>query len=184
MIRRAIGLVALLWVSGFGLFLLTLPAPLDGRHTDAIVVLTGGSARIERGLRLLQDRAADRMLISGVAPQVLPKELAAEYRVPRALFRCCIDLGHEAVDTRSNAHETAAWVRQHKYRTVRLVTSDWHLARARLELSHALGEDASANGPVTVFGDGVPSSPRYGTLLSEYNKLLVRRAALLVGIGT
>lgn len=181
MIRRLLGLSALLWVAGFGLFLLTLPAPLDSAHTDAIVVLTGGPGRIDRGLALLRDHAAERMLISGVAPEVRPIELAVEYRQAPALFRCCIDLGHEAIDTRSNARETAAWVRRHGYRTVRLVTSDWHLARARLELEHALDDDGGA--VVTVRGDGVPSSPRYGILIAEYNKLLLRRVALLAGIG-
>lgn len=181
MIRRVAGIVALLWVGGFGLFLLTLPKPLDEMHTDAIVVLTGGPGRIDRGLALLRLHAAERMLISGVAPQVRPIELAVEYRSAPALFRCCIDLGHEAVDTRSNARETAAWVRRHRYRTVRLVTSDWHLARARLELVHALADDDAA--AVAVLGDGVPGSPRYGTLIAEYNKLILRRAALLAGIG-
>src|SRR3546814_10350716 len=55
---------------------------------------------------------------------VRPIELAVEYKTRPAVFECCIDLGHEAVDTRSNAEETAAWVRDHRYRSVRLVTSD------------------------------------------------------------
>lgn len=181
MIRRVLGLAALLWIGGFALFLLTLPAPLEAVHTDAIVVLTGGPGRIDRGLALLRDHAAERMLISGVAPEVRPIELAVEYRSSPALFRCCVDLGHEAIDTMSNARETVAWVRRHGYRTLRLVTSDWHLARARLELEHALSDDGGNS--VTVRGDGVPSSPRYGLLLAEYNKLLLRRAAILVGIA-
>lgn len=184
MIRRVLALAVLLWIGGFALFLLTLPAPLEAGRTDAIVVLTGGPGRIDRGLALLRDHAAKRMLISGVAPEVRPIELAVEYRSSPALFRCCIDLGHEAIDTRSNARETVAWVRRHRYRTVRLVTSDWHLARARLELEHALDEDGGGGDPVTVRGDGVPSSPRYGVLLAEYNKLLLRRAALLLGVAT
>ena len=181
MIRRILVLLVLAWAGGLAVFLLTLPAPLGAVHTDAIVVLTGGPGRIDRGLALLRDRAAGRMLISGVAPEVRPIELAVEYRQVPALFRCCIDLGHEAIDTRSNAQETAAWVRRHRYRSVRLVTSDWHLARARLELEHALAD--SSGRAVTVRGDGVRSSPRYGVLLAEYNKLLLRHAALLLGVG-
>ena len=73
--------------------------------------------------------------------------------------------------------ETAAWVREHGYRTVRLVTSDWHLPRARMELTAALGKE------VLVLGDGVPSEPRIGTLVNEYNKLILRRVALWTGIG-
>jgi uncharacterized SAM-binding protein YcdF (DUF218 family) len=174
-IRKVVGLLVVLWVGGFGVFLTMMPKPLDDRRTDAIVVPTGGAGRIDRGLALLQRHAAKRMLVSGVAPEVRPGELAAEYHVSPALMACCVDLGHEAVDTRSNAEETAGWLREHGYHTVRLVTSNWHLPRARMELVNATGDD------IIVLGDGVASKPRFVTLLGEYNKLIVRRIALLVG---
>ncbi|MFC3578635.1 YdcF family protein [Sphingomonas hylomeconis] len=177
MIKRLFALALIVYLLGFAVFMLTLAQPLPPRTTDAIVVPTGGAGRIDRGLVLMQAAAAKRMLISGVAPQVLPGELAAEYKAPRQLFACCIDLGHEAVDTQSNAEETAAWVSAHRYRSVRLVTSDWHMARARLELVHALDND------VEVLGDGVPSHPRFGLLVAEYNKLLLRQIALWTGYG-
>jgi uncharacterized SAM-binding protein YcdF (DUF218 family) len=175
-IVRILGLLLLVYGIGLAIFLSTMPPPVVGPKTDAIVVLTGAAGRIDRGLLLLRAHAAKRMLISGVAPQVTPGELAHEYHVSPALFACCIDLGHEAVDTRSNADETADWLRDHGYKSVRLVTSDWHLARAKLELVNAADDD------VTVIGDGVPSSPRWAILIGEYNKLLVRRAALLFGM--
>ena len=178
MIRRLLGLLALAWVLGFGLFMLLLPKPGDDTHTDAVVVMTGGPGRIDRGLDLVERHVAQRLLISGVAPEVRSHELAVKYHKPAALFACCVDLGHQAIDTRSNADETADWVRAHHYHTVRLVTSDWHLARARLELVAELGNDAQ------VIGDGVPSNPRFGLLLAEYNKLLIRWVALKLGVGT
>jgi uncharacterized SAM-binding protein YcdF (DUF218 family) len=181
---RLIGFVLLGWAVGFGIFMLQLAKPLEGVKTDAIVVLTGGYGRLDRGLTLMQAKAADRMLISGVAPAVRPVELADRYQGSSRLFRCCIDLGHEAVDTRSNAEETAQWVREHRYKSVRLVTSDWHMARARMELAHALGED------IEIAADGVPSAGKLKSmatlksLIAEYNKFLLRRAALWLGIGT
>lgn len=178
MIVRLLGVVALCWVLGFALFMVTLPKPLEGSTTDAIVVPTGGAGRIDRGLALLREHQARRMLVTGVAPGVRAIDLAREYRSSPALFDCCIDLGAEAVDTRSNAEETAAWVRAHDYRSVRLVTSDWHIARARMELGAALGPH------VVVLGDGVPGSPRLATLINEYDKLILRRIALWVGYGT
>lgn len=177
MIVRLFGVVALAWCLGFAAFMLLLPPPLEGNTTDAIVVPTGGAGRIDRGIALLRAKQARRMLVTGVAPGVRPVDLAREYRTPAALFACCIDLGADAVDTRSNAEETAAWVQTHGYRTVRLVTSDWHVPRARMELAAALGPK------VQVMGDGVPSTPRLGTLINEYNKLLLRRAALWLGVG-
>lgn len=177
MIIRLFGLAALSWCLGFAAFMLLLPPPLEGNTTDAIVVPTGGAGRIDRGIALLRAHQARRMLVTGVAPGVRPIDLARTYRTSPALFACCIDLGADAVDTRSNAEETAAWVKTHGYRTVRLVTSDWHVPRARMELAAVLGPQ------VIVLGDGVPSTPRLGTLVNEYNKLLLRRVALWLGIG-
>lgn len=178
MIRRLIGLGVIAWLVGFGWFMLTLAKPLDHRKTDAIVVLTGGPGRIDRGIALLRTGAARRMLVTGVAPDVRPIELAVEYKTSPRLFACCIDLGHEAVDTRSNAQETSEWLLRHKYRSVRLVTSDWHMHRAKLELKSALGDH-----DVMVLGDGVPGAPRFLLLLAEYDKFLVRRIALWLGVG-
>ena len=177
MIARLFGFLLLLWCLGFAAFMLMLPPPLNGTTTDAIVVPTGAAGRIDRGISLLRMHQARRMLVTGVAPGVRPHDLAQEYAAPQRLFACCIDLGGEAVDTRSNAEETARWVREHGYRTVRLVTSDWHLPRARMELKAVLGPH------VLVLGDGVRSSPRLGTFVNEYNKLILRRIALWLGIG-
>ena len=176
-LTRVVAVLALAYLLGFAAFMVALPRPLDTRRTDAIVVPTGGAGRIDRGLALLRAGAARRMLVTGAAPGVREHELAIAYKAPMALFTCCIDLGYEAVDTRSNAEETAQWVRRHGYRSVRLVTADWHMPRARLELTHALG------GGVTVHGDAVRTAPRFSMLVREYNKYLVRRVALLVGYG-
>lgn len=175
MILRAGGVVLLAYVLGFVLFMLALGTPLEGVTTDAIVVPTGARGRINRGLELLNTHAARRMLVSGVGVDVRAADLAREYDVPRRQFDCCVDLGREAVDTRSNAEETARWVERHGFRSVRLVTSDWHMPRARLELAHALGDD------VALLGDGVRSNPRLSMLVSEYNKFLIRRLALWSG---
>jgi len=171
-----IGTGAMLWSLGFAVFMLLLPRPLEGNTTDAIVVPTGAAGRIDRGIALLQAHQARRMLVTGVAPGVRPIDLAVEYRTSPRWFSCCIDLGAEAVDTRSNAAETAAWVRAHSYRTVRLVSSDWHVPRATMELRAALGDR------VVILGDGVPGTPRLATLVNEYNKWLLRRVALWMGL--
>jgi uncharacterized SAM-binding protein YcdF (DUF218 family) len=176
MIVRAVAVALLAWMLGFAWFAMFLPQPLDGRQTDAIVVLTGGAGRIDRGLALLQEGAAKRMLISGVDRAVRPAELAAEYKVPESIFTCCITLGREAIDTRSNAIETANWLARRDYATVRLVTTDWHMRRAALELRQALP------GEVTLVYDAVASRPSLRMLVREYNKYLLRRAAALIGI--
>ena len=82
MITRFAAFIALVWALGFAWFAIFLPQPLDGRTTDAIVVLTGSGGRIDRGLELMQAGAAKRMLISGVDRSVRPHELAVQYDVP------------------------------------------------------------------------------------------------------
>lgn len=176
MIRRLVALVLILWVLGFVLYTMTLARPLAGTPTDAVVVLTGGKGRIDRGIALIEGHLARRMLISGAAPGVRPIDLSLQYKTPIGLFTCCVDIGHEAVDTRSNGDETARWVKQHGYKSVRLVTSDWHMARAKMELGAALGGD------VTVVADGVTGDASLGMLMVEYNKLLLRRVALWLGM--
>jgi uncharacterized SAM-binding protein YcdF (DUF218 family) len=175
-IVRLFAVTLLAWLLGFAWFAIFLPQPLDGRPTDAIVVLTGGAGRIDRGLGLLQEGAAERMLISGVDRSVRPSELAAQYDTPERLFSCCITLGREAIDTRSNAIETAHWLERRHFKTVRLITTDWHMRRAALELRQALPRH------LTIIYDAVPSRPSLTVLLREYNKYLLRRAAALVGI--
>lgn len=180
MIWRTALLLVLAWALGFAFFLFSLGKPLDARKTDAIVVLTGGGGRIDRGLAVLRAGDAKRMLVSGVDPDVRPVELAVQFKIDRKLMACCIDLGWQAVDTRSNADETAQWVQRHGFRSVRLVTTDWHMPRARMELASAIGGD------VDVIGDGVrsgPNSPGWRILLREYHKFLVRRIALWTGAG-
>ena len=176
MIARLLALLALAWALGFAAFMLFLADPAPPARTDAIVVPTGGAGRIERGLSLLEGGQARRLLITGVATGVRKADLVHAYG-RRALIGCCVDLGPEAVDTRTNAEETAGWVRGRRYRSVRLVTSDWHMARARMELGAALDPE------VRIVRDGVRSEQRLGLLVNEYNKLLLRRAALWLGIG-
>ena len=176
MIVRLIAVTLLGWMLGFAWFAMFLPQPLDGRQTDAIVVLTGGAGRIDRGLALLEEGAAKRMLISGVDRSVRPVELAAEYKTRLSLFTCCITLGREAIDTRSNAIETARWLERRDYKSVRLITTDWHMRRSALELRQALP------GRINLVYDAVPSRPSLTILVREYNRYLARRVAALFGI--
>jgi uncharacterized SAM-binding protein YcdF (DUF218 family) len=176
MIRRILSLIGLAWVFGFVLFVVTLPQPADNRVTDAIVVPTGAPGRIPRGLALLQAGKAKRMLITGVDRAVKPHELAIAQNVPVAVLYQGVDLGHEAVDTRSNGEETAKWLAARNYRSVRLVTTDWHMRRARFELEHALGDK------ILILPDAVVSQAGLTVLLKEYNKYLFRRVAVVFGL--
>jgi uncharacterized SAM-binding protein YcdF (DUF218 family) len=176
MIKRIAAFIVLFWVLGFIWFALFLPQPAALQKTDGVVVLTGGAGRIDRGLAVMEKGAARRMLISGVDLDVKPPELAAQYHRSMTLFNCCIDLGFRALDTRSNGLETARWVARNRIKTLRLVTHDWHMRRARLELNLALP------GGVTVINDAVPTEPSFVILFTEYNKYWLRGLAALIGV--
>ena len=116
------------------------------------------------------------MLISGVDPDVRRADLEAEYDWPGKLDDCCIDLGFRSIDTRSNATETARWAARRDVHSIRLVTSDWHMRRAELELAKALPAD------ISLMPDAVPTRPSFSELFREYNKYWLRLIASLAGI--
>ena len=176
MIVRLFAVSILGWMLGFAWFAIFLPQPLDGRQTDAIVVLTGGAGRIDRALERLEAGDAKRLLISGVAREVKPHELAVTYKRPMTLFDCCIALGFEAEDTRSNATEVATWAQRRKYKSIRLITTDWHMRRAEYEIGRAVGDK------VTILPDAVRSQPNFATLFREYHKYLAGLAGGLLGL--
>jgi uncharacterized SAM-binding protein YcdF (DUF218 family) len=173
-ILRLIFAVVLAWALGFAAFVMFLPRPAGDVTTDAIVVPTGGVGRIDRGLQQLQRRRAQALLVTGVAREVKPREFAVEYKVPPRLMACCVTLGFSALNTKGNAQETAEWIRRHRFRSLRLVTTDWHMRRAELELKAELPSG------VSVLPDAVRSKPTWRILFLEYNKLLASFASQFV----
>lgn len=174
-VRRLVSLVLLAWLLGFLWFALWLPRPAGNQRTDAIVALTGANGRIAHGLDVLRAGLAPRMLVSGVDSEVAPAHFAAHYGVAPALLACCLTLGYEAFDTRSNAREAAAFIARYHVKSVRLVTTDWHMRRAAFDLRMAAPDH------LVIIEDAVPSQPSMKVLFVEYNKLIARMLAWLVG---
>jgi uncharacterized SAM-binding protein YcdF (DUF218 family) len=172
MILRLTALLGLLYALGFALFGVTLADPAGAERTEAVIVLTGGKGRLERGMAVLKDGQAKRMLVSGADPSVTRADLARRLG-PGTLktLRCCVDLGSEAVDTRSNAEEARRWMAKQSYRSARLVTSDWHMRRAAYEFRQDLPD-------ARIVEDAVQTRPSLWVLFLEYNKYLLRRASL------
>lgn len=178
MIARALAFVLLLYCVGFILFGLTLgkPAPADAAPSDAAVVLTGGPGRIEHAVDVLRAGKAKRMLVAGADPLVTKADMARRLPGSQKLLKCCVDLGSESVDTRSNAEEAQRWLALHHFRSLRLITSDWHMRRARYEFGKVLGSR------YRLVTDGVRSDPSFLTLFGEYNKYVLRRLAVWIDI--
>ena len=143
-ILRRLGLVGVgissLWLAGLVWF--TTP-PVDeasAAPTDAIVVLTGGSLRLHRGIDLLREGKGRKLFVSGVNQQVdLDDLLGSSGNMPDWAL-CCIVIGHKADNTFGNAQETARWIRSQGFRSLRLVTDWYHMPRSLLEFDRALPE--------------------------------------------
>lgn len=135
----ALGVVVLLWLAGLLVFadrvIDSTPAIEPDDPADAIVVLTGASdLRLKEGMRLLERRKGQRLFISGVNREVTRPQLQNVTEGSRRLYECCVDLGYEAENTVGNAREIADWARGHDFYDLIVVTSDYHMPRALLEL--------------------------------------------------
>lgn len=182
LLRRA-GIVALvlaiLWLAGLWRFAAGLPHEIadPDRATDAIVVLTGGSLRVEGGLKLLAEGKAKKLFISGVYRGVDVTELLRVSRQSPDAVSCCVVLGHAADNTAGNAQETAQWMAGEGFHSLRLVTSSYHMPRSMLEFARAMPHTEIV--PYPVFPEALRETPwwrsRTGALLiaSEYTKYLV-----------
>lgn len=111
-----------------------LGEPKEVNAANAIVVLTGGQSRIGAALSLLERNKGERLLISGVNPGTSKAALRNALDADEKLFNCCVDIGYQAQDTVGNAAETIQWLRNHKYKSLILVTNNYHMARSLLEL--------------------------------------------------
>ena len=168
MLRRILSLTLLAWLLGFIAFAVLLARPAGPVHSQAVVVLTGGAGRVDRGLEALRQGWAPQLFVSGVGRDVKPGEFAAQFKVSSKQMACCVTLGFAATDTETNAREIAIWMREQRVTRVRLVTSDWHMRRAVLELRSAVP------GGMTIIEDAVPTKPSMRILFLEYHKLIAR----------
>jgi uncharacterized SAM-binding protein YcdF (DUF218 family) len=136
----ALLLLLVVWLGGFAWFVgSSLWVKIDrASPTDAIVVLTGGKLRLETGLALLEAGKAGKLFISGVNPAVDRETLLRAFGPAAQREACCIVLGHAADNTAGIALETAIWMQQEGYRSLRLVTSWYHMHRSLLEFSRAM----------------------------------------------
>jgi uncharacterized SAM-binding protein YcdF (DUF218 family) len=140
-----------------------------------IVVLTGGPERISAAVRLLEQKTAKRLLISGVYPATTARQLSRITQAESSLFKCCVDLDKRAPDTRGNAAEAADWATRHKFTKIAVVTSDYHILRAIVEFSRAMPNVELVAYPVTS-GDVKKPAPSFSMLrlwINEYIKYLL-----------
>ncbi len=133
-------LLALSWLIGLIAYGQRVPEDIEDTATitDAIVVLTGGSGRVDEGLALLQRGLSPRLFVSGVGPSVSISDILETSTFGQDDLSGRISIGSDAEDTPGNASETSKWVEQNNIRSIRLVTAAYHMPRSLLEFQHAM----------------------------------------------
>ncbi|MEM8688366.1 MAG: YdcF family protein [Pseudomonadota bacterium] len=182
-------LVVIAAVVGFFRFTAALERQVQvpGSEADAIVVLTGATGRIKAGLELLRKDQGKRLLISGVYPATTSKQLIDATKTSKDLFACCVDLGKTAQDTIGNAKEAAEWATKHKYKSLILVTSSFHMPRTLIEFGNAMPGLKLVPYPVKAPAKKWWADSRTAALfVSEYSKLILAwvRTGLFPGTST
>jgi uncharacterized SAM-binding protein YcdF (DUF218 family) len=176
-----LGLAVVAVVGGFVVFLSQLrdsEAPPDHK-ADGIVVLTGGASRVSDAMELLAAGFGKRLLISGVHPSSAASAISRTLPEGQSYFNCCVDLDRSAVNTRSNAAETRRWAHERGFKSLIVVTSNYHMPRAIVELSHAMPDVELI--PYAVVGDKWREEPWYEggptlrLVLSEYVKYVAAK---------
>jgi uncharacterized SAM-binding protein YcdF (DUF218 family) len=178
----AVLVVALIWLSGllaFGARVQQQTPPRAPERAEGVVVLTGAgsNARIAAAMGLLEDGFGGRLLVSGVDRKATREDIRNVSRAVRRLYDCCVDLGFTAADTVGNARETASWARAMRFRSLIVVTADYHMPRAMLELRRHMPDVKLIAAPVVT--DRLQDMrlwsdlPLLKTLGQEYAKFLV-----------
>lgn len=178
--------MGVLFLGGFAAFathVSRMKTPYQVPDADGIIVLTGGQSRIDAGLALLKEGKGKRLLISGVNPIAHASDLMIATGGEESLFTCCVDIGHEAVDTIGNAEESAKWVSANAYASIILVTNNYHMPRSLLEMHRLVRHAKLLPYPVvnTPLDDGswLTKPDAIRVLFTEYMKYL---AAVVRGI--
>jgi uncharacterized SAM-binding protein YcdF (DUF218 family) len=175
--------IVVLAIWGIGLFQFADDIPKTvtdpDTRTDAIVVLTGGSGRLDAGLDLLARNLAGQLFVSGVYHGVDVERLVQISKREPAGLEPRIGIGN-AINTVGNAAETQVWMDKRGFTSLRLVTGAYHMPRSLAEF-HFFMPDVTVI-PHPVFPEHVKQEywwawPGTASLIvSEYNKWLFARA--------
>jgi uncharacterized SAM-binding protein YcdF (DUF218 family) len=134
-IGRLIAFVVVVWCAGFILYVLQINSYGQELSVtpEAIVVLTGGSNRIEEGLDLMSSKGCQNLFISGVNKDVSRHDILGRVQKNSDVNQCDLELGYTARNTHENAQEVLAWMRKKEYKSMVLVTAHYHMPRSLLE---------------------------------------------------
>ena len=104
--------------------------PIFEKDKTAIIVLTGGKGRIQKGIDLFKNNYGSYLFISGVFKE---SELGIKDEINKQLTDkdCCVVFGNNATNTIENAYEVKKWlINFSKIENIIVVSSYYHLPRS------------------------------------------------------
>lgn len=108
-------------------------------HTDAVVVLAGGRGRVEEGVRLYREKKGDYLFLIGVDPMVKKQDLFRERDGENLADRVFLEKASR--NTLENALYGRELITRKEIRSIRLITSRYHMKRATLIFRQVLPKD-------------------------------------------
>jgi uncharacterized SAM-binding protein YcdF (DUF218 family) len=178
-------LLMTVWLAGLGWFIQQIPKKESQgaiSTADCIVLLTGGKGRLEVALKLLAEGKGKVLFVSGAGKEVTVKDLVGRATATTQLAlshryggKPPIILGQQAENTIGNASETAAWISTTDYKSLLLVTSNYHMPRSLNEFHEHLPDIKITPAPVypeDFSADPIDDEDNRALLMSEYHKFL------------
>ena len=164
------------WFIGFILFVRAIYAyPTDtDTHTEAIIALTGGRNRIAEAIKLFNNKKSEKLFISGVGKNTSLRLIEKQNKI-HVNNNEDVSIGKEATNTIGNAKETKDWLDRHNIKSIRLVTSNYHLPRSSIEFRSINPDIEIIEHPV--YSEKIrkkwwKSWHTFSLIFAEYNKFL------------
>ena len=151
------------------------------KSIDSIVVLTGDKFRISKGMEILSNGIGEKLLLSGVNKNIKLTNIKNEFPKYKNFFDCCVEIENISSNTFENSRETFLWLEKNKYNSVLIVSSDYHMPRAKLEFEKFLNTKNTYYHPVNS-NNNLKAIGKIKKLFLEYVKYMRTYISLAVGL--
>ena len=151
------------------------------KNIDSVVVLTGDKFRISKGMEILSNGIGEKLLLSGVNKNIKLINIKNEFPKYKKNFDCCVEIENTSSNTFENSRETFLWLEKNKYNSVLIVSSDYHMPRAKLEFEKFLNTKNTYYHPVNS-NNNLMAIGKIKKLFLEYVKYMRTYISLAVGL--
>ena len=148
------------------------------RYYDAAIVLTGDKYRINKGLELINKNIVDNLLISGVNKNINKNLIQRKFTNSKTIFDCCIEIENISRNTFENARESYLWMKNKNFNSLIIISSNYHLPRAKLEFSRFIKKEDI----LFISSDAFLENSEFKKLFFEYIKFIRTNLSLMISL--